>query len=158
MCNSYCISFVEKLVSGEDVEGKDVLELGACDVNGTVRPYLESLRPGSYVGVDIMPGSCVDVICDAAHLLNRFQPASFDLVVTTEMLEHVRDWRRVIHNMKRVVKPGGLIVITTRSRGFPLHDHPGDFWRYEPDDMRAIFADCDLLKMERDEAESGSLW
>ena len=46
-------------------------------------------------------------------------------------------------------------MITTRSRGFPLHDYPGDFWRYEPDDMRAISADCDLVRMERDEADPG---
>ena len=46
-------------------------------------------------------------------------------------------------------------MITTRSRGFPLHDYPGDFWRYEPDDMRARSADCDLVRMERDEADPG---
>jgi SAM-dependent methyltransferase len=155
MCNSYCIDFVNNLVGRRDVENKDVLELGSYDVNGTVRPYLESLKPASYVGVDIMAGPGVDVVCDAADLLNHFRPATFDVVVTTEMLEHVRDWRRVIYNVKRVVKPGGLIVLTTRSRGFPLHDYPGDFWRYEPEDMRVIFADCELLKMERDEADPG---
>jgi len=155
MCNSYCIDFVNDVVGRGDVENKDVLELGSYDVNGTVRPYIESLNPASYVGVDIMAGPCVDVVCDAADLLNHFQPATVDVLVTTEMLEHVRDWRRVIYNMKRVMRPGGLIVLTTRSRGFPLHDYPGDFWRYEPEDMRVIFADCDLLRMERDEADPG---
>ena len=155
MCNSYCLDFVNGVIGRRDVENKDVLELGSYDVNGTVRPYIESLKPASYVGVDIMAGPCVDVVCDAADLLNHFRPATIDVLVTTEMLEHVRDWRRVIHNMKRVMRPGGLIVLTTRSRGFPLHDYPGDFWRYEPEDMRVIFADCDLLRMERDEADPG---
>jgi len=150
VCNAQCVSFVESAVSKADVEGRDVLEVGAFDVNGTPRPYLESLGPKRYLGVDITEGPGVDEVCDAEDLVATYGEASFDVVVTTEMLEHVRDWKTVVDNIKRVTRPGGLIVVTTRSRGFALHGFPHDHWRYEPQDMQVIFADCEIERIERD--------
>jgi hypothetical protein len=57
----------------------------------------------------------------------------------------------VVSNFKSVVRPGGIILITTRSRGFPLHGYPGDFWRYELRDIRVIFGDCVIEQLEADE-------
>jgi len=81
----------------------------------------------------------VNVICDAEHLVEHFGSDAFDVIVSTEMLEHTRNWREVVTNLKRVTKPNGIIVLTTRSPGFPLHGYPYDFWRYDQSDMRVIF-------------------
>lgn len=125
------------------------------DLNGSARPHLETLRPAGYVGVDIAPGPRVDVVCDAADLVERFGPEAFDVVVSTEMVEHVRDWRRAFDQMKEVLRPGGLLVVTTRSPGFKVHGYPYDFWRFTPDDMRVIFADFTELRVEDDEIGPG---
>jgi len=53
-------------------------------------------------------------------------------------------------NMKEVLKPGGYIYITTRSRGFPHHGYPYDFWRYEVGGMRKIFADFEIINLSAD--------
>ena len=92
----------------------------------------------------------MDEEVDAAGLVDRFGAGSFDVVLSTEMLEHVRDWPTVIGNLKRVLRPGGILLVTTRSIGFPYHGYPFDYWRYEPDDIRAIFADLDVLEVEAD--------
>ncbi|MEZ0346253.1 MAG: methyltransferase domain-containing protein [Infirmifilum sp.] len=113
------------------------------------------LRPREYVGVDIEPGLFVDVLVPAEGLVERFGEESFDVVISTELLEHVRDWRLVVSNMKRVLKPGCVIYITTRSRGFPYHAYPHDYWRYEVDDMREIFGDFEIVKLARDWLEPG---
>jgi SAM-dependent methyltransferase len=156
MCTQNCLRFVNSALERDDIAGKRVLEVGSYDINGSIRPQLESFGPSEYVGVDIEAGPCVDVVCAAEGLEQRFGRASFDVVLTTEMLEHVRDWRTVVSNLKSVLRPGGLLVITTRSPGFPLHGYPYDFWRYEPDDMRAIFADFASVEIEPDsEAEPG---
>ncbi len=150
MCNTTGIAFGEAVLTREVVVGKEVLEVGSLDVNGSLRPHVETLGPARYVGVDIAPGPRVDAIVDASRLVEHFGLESFDVVVTTEMLEHVRDWQRVVRNLKQVLRPGGVLVLTTRSIGFHYHGYPFDFWRYEPDDMRAIFADFEGLVLESD--------
>jgi len=155
VCNATGIAFGERTLSADDIQGRDVLEVGALDVNGSLRPHVEALGPARYVGVDIEHGPRVDEVVDARDLVARFGPASFDVVISTEMLEHVRDWPTVVTNLKGVLRPGGVLLITTRSIGFAYHGFPFDFWRYEPDDMRAIFGDLDIAVIERDTASPG---
>ncbi|HEY7937625.1 MAG TPA: class I SAM-dependent methyltransferase [Candidatus Limnocylindrales bacterium] len=155
VCGTSGIAFAERVLTAGEIEGKDVLEVGSLDFNGSIRPHVESLKPARYVGVDMMPGQRVDIVMDAAALVERFGPASFDVVLTTEMMEHVRDWPTVISNLKRVLRPGGLLLVTTRSIGFQYHGYPYDFWRYEPEDMRVIFTDLDIEVLERDPDSPG---
>ena len=155
MCNEACITFGAKSLTKQEVEGKRVIDVGSLDVNGSLRQTVESLGPAEYVGVDIRQGPGVDVICRAEDIVERFGKESFDIVVSTELLEHVRDWRRVISNIKRVCKRSGVILITTRSYGFPEHDYPFDFWRYEIEDMKDIFSDCDIESLECDHLGPG---
>ena len=130
--------FEQGILTADDVAGKTVIEVGSCDVNGSVRPVIEAHGPASYVGVDGAPGPRVDRVLDCTQLIDTYGEASFDVVVTTEMLEHVRDWKACIANLAGIVTEGGLLVITTRSPGFPYHGFPEDYWRYTPTVMRAI--------------------
>lgn len=157
MCTPECIEFIRRALPREEVTGKRIIEVGSHDVNGSVRALLEGYEPAAYVGVDINPGPSVDVVCDASKLLSEFQPQSFDIVLSTEMVEHVRDWRAVFENIKAVCAVGGTTVITTRSPGFRYHAFPYDFWRYEPADMALIFADYEvaMLESERDPGQPG---
>ncbi len=150
MCHSSVHEFFRTQVSASDIAGRTVLEVGSRDVNGTVRPHLVALGPRAYVGVDVAAGSGVDRLCDVASLAAEFAGSPFDVVVTTEMLEHVRDWRVAIANLKQVVAPSGLLLLTTRSYGFPYHEFPGDYWRYELDDMRWAFRDFAVLSLVSD--------
>lgn len=138
-----------------DIEGRDVLEVGARDVNGSIRAFVASRAPATYLGVDIEAGPGVDRVCDATRLVAELGRWSFDVVIAMELLEHVRDWRAVVSNLKNVCRPDGLVLITTRSIGFKYHGYPSDFWRYELDDMRAIFADCLVERLEPDPTAPG---
>jgi SAM-dependent methyltransferase len=157
MCNSAVLSFVQRVLDAKDVAGKAVLEVGAFDVNGSPRPHIEGLGPSHYVGVDISAGPGVDEVLDVRDLVDRFGVGSFDVVISVEMLEHVHDWRRAISQMKRVLRPGGVLLLTTRSRGFPHHDYPHDFWRFELADVEEIFRDMLLEVNEPDLEEPGVL-
>ena len=57
-----------------------------------------------------------------------FADASFDLVFSHEVLEHVSDDRACVEEMVRVVTPGGRLVIFAPNRLYPFETH-GIFWR-----------------------------
>jgi SAM-dependent methyltransferase len=155
MCNEACIEFGIAQLLATDIRGKAVLEVGARDVNGSLRGHVESLGPASYVGVDIEVGPGVDELCRGEQLVQRYGAESFDVVLSSEMLEHVRDWRAVVSNLKRVVKPNGILLFTTRSPGFGFHGYPFDFWRYELSDIAVLFSDFSVEVLLTDPSAPG---
>jgi len=155
MCHPDCIEFGKRVIALEEIAGKSVIEVGSQDYNGSLRSVVEALGPSNYMGVDIEMGPGVDQVCDATHLTSTFGGESFDVLISTEMLEHVREWRAVISNMKNLLKPGGVMVMTTRSKGYGFHGAPFDFWRYEQLDFRAIFSEFDIEVLENDPRHAG---
>lgn len=155
MCNQACIDFGRDYLKEADVKGKSVIEVGSLNVNGSLRPIVEALQPASYVGVDIQMGPGVDQICNVLNLLDYFGHERFDLLISTELLEHVKDWQKAISNLKNVLKPHGVLLITTRSKGFRYHEFPYDFWRYEKSDMKAIFSDFIIEVIKKDHLKPG---
>ena len=139
----------------EEIRGKDILEVGSHNVNGSLEPFLSSHKPNSYLGVDIEIGPGVDKICRVENLVEQFGKNSFDVVIATELMEHVRPWRVAISNMKQVCRPGGSILITTRSRGFRYHGYPNDYWRYETADFEKIFSDFEIQALQQDPMKPG---
>jgi SAM-dependent methyltransferase len=150
MCNRSGLKFIEACLRDVEVRQRRILEVGSYDFNGSPRPLFMSLQPAEYIGVDMLMGPGVDLVGKAEELVDLFGEQSFDVVVTTEMMEHVRHWRPAVSHLKRVLRPGGFLILTTRSIGTPYHGYPYDFWRYEIDDLRAIFGDFEILKLERD--------
>jgi SAM-dependent methyltransferase len=148
MCNQWCLDFANKLPPLDP--SSVVIELGARNVNGSLRNLLEK-KVQRWVGVDITEGSGVDILADAKDLRAHFPLPSFDLVVSTEMLEHCPDWRTVVRETVRVLKPGGILLLTTRAPGFELHDYPGDYNRFTLYDLRRIFTPLgSIIAMEHD--------
>lgn len=152
MCTVDCIEFIRAEIETVSLEGMRVLEVGAYDVNGSIGDLVRRAGAAAYVGVDIVPGPGVDVVCDVQELETRFGKDSFDVVVTTELMEHVPDWRGAIANMKAVLRPGGTLLLTTRSRGCAFHGYPGDYWRYESEDMYKIFGDMQVEALKHDQS------
>lgn len=132
-----------------------VLEIGSYNVNGTVRPFIEAVGVTQYVATDFRAGPGVDHIINCCELSKHWFEGTFDLTISCEVLEHVDDWKKSINEMKFVTKPGGYILLTTRSDGFPLHDYPSDYWRFSVENMREIFSDMTLLALESDTQAPG---
>lgn len=155
MCHPSCIVFGAINLTKKDIKGNKILEIGSYDVNGSIRSIIESLNPLEYTGIDILEGPGVDLVCSAEKLLNCFPVESFDVVISTEMIEHVKDYKKAISNIKNICTKGGIILLTTRSYGFPYHPSPTDFWRFEIEDMENIFSDCEILVLEKDKEFPG---
>lgn len=157
MCNQACLDFGKNHLKEPEICGKRIIEVGSLDVNGSLRHRVTSLRPDSYLGVDIKSGPGVDETCHAEELLLHYGYEAFDVLISTELLEHVRNWRSAISNMKRTLKPCGILLITTRSKGAEYHGFPYDFWRFELEDMKKIFADFDIKVLIKDPSGPGVL-
>jgi SAM-dependent methyltransferase len=153
MCNESGLLFVARSLLPTQVAGASIVEFGSRGFG--VRYLLQEWHPGEYVGVDIAPGLGVDVVADVSCGATRFSENRFDFVLSTEMLEHVEDWKAAITAMKTICRPGGQVILTTRSPGFPYHGAPFDYWRFEPGDLRQAFSDFELVRLERDPLAPG---
>lgn len=103
---------------GLDVKDKDVLEIG-CG-NGFGGYLLNQLGPKSYIGVDVMEEQ-IEIarrnypqlqftVRDATDL-SQLTEASKDIGVIFGVLHHIPEWRKVIDEIARVLKPNGQLFL-----------------------------------------------
>jgi SAM-dependent methyltransferase len=105
------------------------------DVGCGQRPYEKTFFAGAteYLGVDrLSDRSRPDVVCSALGL--PFAEEVFDTVVSTEVLEHVPEPLLALREMRRVLKPGGCLILSTPMY-WPRHDLPHDFFRFPYDGL-----------------------
>jgi len=115
--------------AGGRIRGR-ILENG-CGVG----MYIKHLSPfgGQVTGLEYDFERAVEARTRSAHILNAagealpFPPAMFDLILSHEVLEHVRDDRVAVREMARTLKPGGRMVIFCPNRGYPFETH-GVYW------------------------------
>jgi SAM-dependent methyltransferase len=86
---------------------RSVLEIGSLDVNGSLRELFPA--PVTFHGIDLVAGPGVDEVADAAHWQTSRR---YDLVLSTEVLEHAPQWERVLENAWAAVEPGGRVLVT----------------------------------------------
>ncbi len=76
-----------------------------------------------------------------------FTDTSFDVVVIFEVIEHLADWRALLIEARRVVRPSGLVLISTPNKNYysesrgasganPFHVH-----EFEPREFQDALAD-----------------
>jgi SAM-dependent methyltransferase len=116
-----------------------VYEFGSYQVEGQVDyADLRGLFPGrEYVGCDMRPGPGVDRVEDVSAM--SLGDGDAGTVLCIETFEHVFEVRRAFDEVYRVLKPGGLFVITS-PLNFRIHGYPDDYWRMTPSCLRRMMA------------------
>ncbi len=114
-----------------------VFEFGAYQVEGQEGyANLRSLFSGrDYVGCDMRPGPGVDRVEDVTAI--RLPDQSAGTVLCIETFEHVFEVRRAFDEVFRILKPGGIFVITS-PLNFRIHGYPDDYWRITPSCLRRM--------------------
>lgn len=135
-------AWVDSRVDHHRLRSFPTLEVGSYDVNGSVRGSFS----GPYVGIDVREGPGVDEVA-SGHAI-PFDADSFDVVVCTEVLEHDPAFWRTLDEIRRVLRPGGHLLLTTRGNGFGEHREPVDLWRFMPQSIPVIaqLAGCEVLE------------
>jgi len=111
--------------------GQTLIDLGCGSI-----PYKEIYEPlvGRYIGVDLPENPSADL-----HL-NRsgrapLDDASVDIVLSSQVLEHVASPRAYLDEAHRLLKPGGLLFLSTHGY-WMYHPDPTDFWRWTREGLR----------------------
>lgn len=140
------MSWVGGQVDKHALAPRSTLEVGSLDVNGSVR----SLFSGAYLGLDMREGPGVDIVGTADRL--PFSDGAFDVVVSTEMLEHDPAPWLSLAEMGRVLRKGGHLLLTTRGNGFGEHNEPSDYWRFMPASRTRLLelAGCKAVELAMD--------
>ena len=123
------------------------------DIGGRGQPYapfFANCVTNHYV-LDIEPAESVDIVGDARTM--PISDSCVDVVLITQVLEHVPDPIAVIAEIRRVLKPGGILLLSVPSV-FPQHGSPGDYWRYMPQGLHYILRDFESVKVR---GEAGTL-
>jgi SAM-dependent methyltransferase len=114
--------------------GLRILDLGAQDVNGSLRTVAP--KDSQYVGADFAQGKGVDVVLTDAYAL-PFEDESFDICVTSSCFEHAEMFWLAFNEALRVLRPDGLLYMNVPSNGI-FHRYPVDCWRFYPDAGKAL--------------------
>jgi SAM-dependent methyltransferase len=135
------------------------------DVGCGVKPYEEIFRPyvTEYIGVEYEPtfvataassrAAKPDVVYDGTHL--PFEAATFDTVLSVQVLEHTPKPNELLAEMARVLKPDGILILSAPF-SFRLHEEPHDYFRYTPHGLRVM---CEAVGLEVTETRPmGNLW
>jgi len=125
--------FVENYVSGK---GKKVLDVGSMDITSVYKKLFD--RKGvEYIGLDICPGSNVDIVMDDPYIWNSLQDDSFDYVISGQAFEHIEYPWLTIKEIYKKIKPGGLCcIIAPNTSG--EHRVPKDCYRYFSDGFAGL--------------------
>ncbi len=136
-----------------------VVDIGCGD-----KPYAHYFS-ARYVGVDPFPGTKADIIRDAwdTGLPNN----SIEGIVLNQSLEHISDTSATIKEIERILKPGGLVLVTVpqtvRNHGIPLRPSEApvqnfdsktlsfwnvDYWRFTKFGLALLFKNFHIEKLE----------
>lgn len=112
-------TLVDEFLTDEMVRGRETLDVG-CGL-GFFSERLQQ-RGALVTACDLGPNlvkvtrqrvGCLSEVADALRLVEHFGPERFDLVVSSECIEHTPDPAEALRQMAGVLKPGGYIAVST---------------------------------------------
>jgi len=124
---------------------KYATNLQVLDLGSAKSPYSKWFP--NRISVDIDERSGADIIADAQNVPLSSESQNF--ILCTEMLEHVKNPEKVVQEIYRLLKPGGVIVLTTRFV-YGLHETPNDYFRYTKYGLKFLFKEFDIIDIKED--------
>lgn len=138
--------FCDKYLSKD--QNLKILDIGSFDRNGDYN-YGNILNAPNwtYKGLDLKPGNNVDIVVEDPYFWVEIEDNSFDVIVSGQAFEHNEFFWLTLEEIKRVLKPGGLLCIIVPSTG-PVHRNPVDCYRFNETAMKAManYIDFEIIE------------
>ncbi|MCB9832278.1 MAG: class I SAM-dependent methyltransferase [Planctomycetes bacterium] len=137
--------------------------------------FLDEMRRRGFQveGVELSPRACafareqlgIETIHNARLQDLDFAPASFDLIVAFDVIEHLADPFTALRDMRRLLAPDGVLVLQTQNvaslaarvlgRRWHHYKHLEHIYHFDPDSMRRALAEAGLETLELTAGRSG---
>lgn len=115
------------------------LDIGGRDVEGSARDVFK-FQQWDVMNIRKTPASTI--VHDATIFDPSFGP--YDLVLCTEVLEHVKDWRSIIKYAHAWLADGGHFIVTAAGPGRPVHSGVNQTPHLEPGEHYANISATEL--------------
>ncbi|MFO1499635.1 MAG: class I SAM-dependent methyltransferase [Verrucomicrobiota bacterium] len=133
---------------------RDLIQSQAPQASGRLFDYGCGAAPyrsffqhcAEYVAADVTPGPRVDRLLEADGLTAEPSEA-YDVVLSTQVLEHVRDPEAYLQECYRILHPGGRLILSTHGM-VEEHGCPYDFHRWTSRGLENVAADAGFTVLE----------
>jgi SAM-dependent methyltransferase len=135
--------FIERCGARYDRAGFLLLDVAPQDHEGAPPYFCAS----TIETLDINPASGADYIADICATNESMQSDRFDGIVCTEVLEHTLNPFAAVAELYRLLKPGGVVFVTTPFN-FRIHGPLPDCWRFTEHGLRALFVEFEVIELD----------
>ena len=99
--------------------------------------------------LEISGGENIDYVGKAESI--PLSENSLDLIICQEVLEHTEDFKAALHEMYRVLKPGGQLYLQTPFI-IGYHPCPNDYWRFTNEGINSIVLEANFKIIDNGES------
>lgn len=149
------LQWIERVNDYHNLKPVRILDVGSYD--DKYGNMLRQLFGGAkYTGIDLRPGSNVDLVMCAYDICYQWASNTFDAVMCLNVLEHLKKPWIVLNNVNNVLQDKGLFYVSIPTIGFPKHDYPGDYWRATVQAVQEVIMDgYEIVDLTMDVSEFG---
>jgi SAM-dependent methyltransferase len=122
--------------------GARVLEIGPDGFPSAYRSVVDPRQQMRWETLDVFRDERLSHVATSEYEF-PLETGTFDVVLSGQVIEHVRKVWVWIREVARVCKPGGT-VITINPVSWPYHEAPIDCWRIYPEGMRSLYEEASL--------------
>lgn len=114
-----------------------------CDI-GNQGKNIPELQGRKLVTLDITADTGPDIVADITRRNAHIPDGHFDALLCTEVLEHVVEPFAAVRELKRIVKVGGYVLITT-PLNCRIHGPVPDCWRFTEFGLKVLLRDFEIV-------------
>jgi len=125
------------------------------EVGSGFSSYKKYIPYTKYMTLDIDKESKPNICCDLHDI--KWDSDYFDTVIAIEVLEHIHTPEKVINEIWRILKLGGVCILSTRFI-HPYHPGPKDYYRFTWDSLNYLFRKFTKVEIYHHGNKIQSLW